>query len=121
MLIRYLMPGTCQMPDRSGWPLALRGAGADRFGLPFGSRGTPAVGYSCHCAVTDVHITTMTMVMTADTAPVFMVQSSRVDPRGKLDPRGKPACGPALVVCTRQRAGANGQPWPRGVRGRASA
>ena len=44
MLMRYLRPGTCQMPDRSGWPLAFRGVGAAMFALPFGRRGMPAVG-----------------------------------------------------------------------------
>ena len=32
------------MPDKSGFPSAVRGAGADRLGLPSGVRGTPGVG-----------------------------------------------------------------------------
>src|SRR4051812_22589229 len=51
MLSRNLMPGTCQIPERSGWPFAFRGAGAARFALPFGSRGMLAVGWSSHCAL----------------------------------------------------------------------
>src|SRR4029434_4615974 len=36
-----------QIPDRSGFPSALRGAGADRSGLPSGNRGM-ALGYFSH-------------------------------------------------------------------------
>src|SRR4029453_19251530 len=39
-----------QIPERSGVPSAARGAGAGRFGLPWGRWGTPAVGYLIHCA-----------------------------------------------------------------------
>src|SRR5947207_1177691 len=39
-----------QMPDRSGFPSAVRGAGALRSGLPSAARGTPAVGYFSHWA-----------------------------------------------------------------------
>src|SRR5262249_48247256 len=38
-----------QMPDKSGLPSAVRGAGAERFGLPSGKRGTPGVGWLIHC------------------------------------------------------------------------
>src|SRR5438105_947815 len=38
------------MPDRSGLPSAVLGAGAPRFGCPLGILGTPAVGYFSHCA-----------------------------------------------------------------------
>jgi len=34
----------CQTPERSGLPSAVRGAGAERSGLPFGPLGIPAVG-----------------------------------------------------------------------------
>ena len=44
MLKRYDGPAPDQMPDRSGLPSDVRGAGADRLGLPSGSRGTPGVG-----------------------------------------------------------------------------
>src|SRR5688500_967495 len=40
----------CQMPDRSGLPSAVFGAGAERFGEPSGSREMPGVLYPCHCA-----------------------------------------------------------------------
>ena len=41
-------------PDRSGWPSAVRGAGAVRFGLPSAVRGMPGVGYCTHCAASGV-------------------------------------------------------------------
>jgi hypothetical protein len=34
---------TAHKPDKSGLPSAVLGAGAARFGLPSGSRGTPGV------------------------------------------------------------------------------
>src|ERR1700688_1114757 len=42
-----------QIPDRSGLPSAVCGAGAVRSGLPSGVLGTPAVPYGGHCAETD--------------------------------------------------------------------
>src|SRR5438105_13099521 len=44
-----------QIPERSGLPSGVRGAGAVGLGLPSASRGTSAVGYLSHCAesVTD--------------------------------------------------------------------
>src|SRR5579862_544274 len=39
-----------QMPERSGLPSAVRGAGAERFGLPSGRRGMPGALRSNHCA-----------------------------------------------------------------------
>ena len=43
-------PGFSQTPDRSGWPSKNFGAGAARFTLPSGSRGTSARLYCGHCA-----------------------------------------------------------------------
>src|SRR4051794_35598136 len=43
------------MPEKSGVPLGVRGAGALRFGLPSAVLGTPAVGYFNHCADTVAH------------------------------------------------------------------
>src|SRR5439155_6807162 len=40
----------CHIPERSGLPSPVRGAVADRLGLPSARRGTPAVGYVTHCA-----------------------------------------------------------------------
>ena len=37
-------PSTCHIPERSGLPSEIRGAGAVRFGVPSGRRGTPGVG-----------------------------------------------------------------------------
>src|SRR6185369_5116889 len=39
-----------QIPERSGLPSAVRGAGAFRFGFPSAVFGTPGVGCSGHCA-----------------------------------------------------------------------
>ena len=44
-------PGFRQMPERSGRPLATRGAGASRSSLPSAVRGTPGVGNGGHCAI----------------------------------------------------------------------
>src|ERR1700728_1767075 len=50
ILIRYLRPGTSQIPPRSGLPSGNRGAGPDRSGLPSLVRGIPGVGWLSHCA-----------------------------------------------------------------------
>src|ERR1700722_5915477 len=44
--------GLLHTPLKSGLPLAMRGAGAFRFGLPSRVLGTCAVGYFSHCATT---------------------------------------------------------------------
>src|SRR5438552_9596162 len=44
------MPCVIQSPERSGFPSAFLGAGADRLGLPSAIRGMPGVGYLSHCA-----------------------------------------------------------------------
>src|SRR5512140_679073 len=72
MLSRYLRPGTCQMPERSGWPFGLRGVGAARFALPFSRRGMFVVCRSSHCADRLVAQTTMTTAAIA----IFMFDSS---------------------------------------------
>src|SRR5260221_85543 len=41
------------IPDRSGLPSVVRGAGAVKSDLPSGVLGTPAVGYGGHCAHTE--------------------------------------------------------------------
>src|SRR5437879_12649015 len=46
----YLSEILCHMPERSGLPSAVRGAGAVRFGLPSAVRGMPGVGWFSHCA-----------------------------------------------------------------------
>src|SRR5579863_2327709 len=40
-----------QMPDRSGFPSRVLGAGADRFALPSLRRGVPGAGYLIHWAI----------------------------------------------------------------------
>src|ERR1700686_359976 len=54
--MKYLTPAVSQMPDRSGLPSAVFGAGADRFGFPSGVRGTPGVGEFSHCAESGTHV-----------------------------------------------------------------
>src|SRR5881396_788412 len=50
----YFSELLCQIPDKSGLPSAVRGAGAARLGLPSALRGVPGVGYFSHCAVSGV-------------------------------------------------------------------
>ena len=45
--------GFCQMPERSGFPSAVLGAGALKFGSPVGVLGTPGTGNGGHCANSD--------------------------------------------------------------------
>src|SRR6516164_10419629 len=47
-------PIVSHRPVRSGWPSAVRGAGASRFGFPSAVRGMPRVRYCAHCAVRGV-------------------------------------------------------------------
>src|SRR5262245_35385051 len=54
MLRSYFSEILCHMPDRSGLPSAVRGAGALRFGLPSAVRGMPGVGYFSHWAASGV-------------------------------------------------------------------
>src|SRR6185436_16000520 len=54
-------PAGIHSPDMSGLPSAVFGAGADRFGLPSGVRGIPAVGYLSHCGAGDAAITNAAM------------------------------------------------------------
>jgi hypothetical protein len=56
MLPTYPGPGI-HSPERSGFPSAVFGAGAERFGLPSGIRGIPAVGYFNHCGADEAAIT----------------------------------------------------------------
>jgi hypothetical protein len=46
------------MPEKSGLPSAVRGAGAFMSGLPSRVLGTPAVGYVTHCAYREAGSTT---------------------------------------------------------------
>src|SRR5439155_23982306 len=39
-----------QIPERSGLPSGVLGAGAERFGFPSRVRGIPGVGWRSHCA-----------------------------------------------------------------------
>src|SRR5262249_17258578 len=54
MLRSYLREILCQIPDRSGLPSVVRGAGAVRSGLPSAVRGVPGAGWSIHCAASGV-------------------------------------------------------------------
>src|ERR1700737_903246 len=48
---RYLLAVGSQMPDRSGLPSRVRGAGAERFGFPSAVRGIAPAGTLVHCAI----------------------------------------------------------------------
>src|SRR5215472_3838065 len=50
IFIKYLPALTPHTPDKSGFPSAVRGAGAFRFGLPSAVRGMPGGGVVIHCA-----------------------------------------------------------------------
>src|ERR1700680_1942990 len=43
-----------QIPEKSGLPSGVLGAGADRFGFPSLVRGMPEVGWFIHCAATGI-------------------------------------------------------------------
>src|SRR5258705_13638328 len=49
---RYLVlnPGALQIPEKSGLPSRVLGAGADRSAFPFLVRGIPGAGWLIHCA-----------------------------------------------------------------------
>src|SRR5436190_6867773 len=47
---RYLPVGARQIPEKSGLPSGVFGAGAFRFAVPFARRGIPGVGRFNHCA-----------------------------------------------------------------------
>src|SRR5262249_4730603 len=54
MLRSYLREILCQIPDRSGLPSVVRGAGAVRSGLRSAVRGMLGVGWSTHCPASGV-------------------------------------------------------------------
>src|ERR1039457_6480557 len=49
--------GNPQIPERSGLPSSVLGAGAARLGFPSGNRGIPEVGEFSHCAERGEEIT----------------------------------------------------------------
>jgi hypothetical protein len=55
------------LPEKSGLPSAVRGAGAVKSGLPSAVLGTPAVGYGGHCAEGDGE-----MAAAIATAPIIL-------------------------------------------------
>src|SRR5262249_8698167 len=73
-----------QMPDKSGAPDAVRGAGASRFGWPSEVLGTPGVGYLSHWAeaVTVVKHNAAATVETAFTATSGLLEV--IHPMGGL-------------------------------------
>src|SRR5512140_3311176 len=69
---------TSHTPEKSGLPSFVRGVGAERSGLPFASRGMPAVGYVIHWACTETAavasaISHPTMVLLSDKMFVILV------------------------------------------------
>src|SRR2546425_6706439 len=57
----HLSSGPLQIPDRSGLPSGVFGAGAERFALPSGIRGIPGVGYCTHCAEAGTNVAATTI------------------------------------------------------------
>src|SRR5437867_10836566 len=95
------------MPDRSGFPSAVRGTGADRFGLPSGVRGIPGVLKSSHCAARGVDSRNMTVVTAAAAQKSFTFIASLLYRVHAADGRRH----------TDVRRGSNtGYPYPRGRR-----
>src|ERR1051325_5664008 len=81
-----------QIPERSGLPSAIRGAGAVRLGLPSASLGIPAVGYFSHCAPigTDrtqrpAAVNASTIDRTLDTRIVFSITEPFYDSGQRID------------------------------------
>src|SRR5215813_10931048 len=64
MLPTYPGPGI-HSPVMSGLPSAFFGAAAERFGLPSGVRGIPAVGYFNHCGAAPAANTNASNIGTA--------------------------------------------------------
>src|SRR5262245_38667824 len=64
------------MPDKSGLPSAVRGAGAVRFGFPFDPFGTPGFGYNGHCAESDEERTATAIADTRTVNGRFISASS---------------------------------------------
>src|SRR5262245_36819646 len=75
-----------QMPDKSGFPSAVRGVGAFMSGLPSRVLGTPAVGYVTHCAYREAG-STRRDVTSANVRVAFDVIVAIVSPRAvNLEP-----------------------------------
>ena len=64
------------IPERSGLPSAVRGAGASQFTFPCASRGTLADGYFGHCAATDTEHAATTTQTTLETAAFMIARPS---------------------------------------------
>jgi hypothetical protein len=81
----HIVSAVSQMPENSGLPSGLRGAGAARLGLPSAVRGTPAVGYFSHWPNTVGDSTTRTVIATTRRAERTMkvrIRPSDPFPRG---------------------------------------
>src|SRR6267143_4569598 len=61
------------IPERSGFPSAVLGAGAPRFGVPAGVLGIPAVGYFIHCAASGAQIAIATLKTTNTTTTMRFI------------------------------------------------
>src|SRR5215471_11049699 len=79
-----LLCSMSQMPDKSGLPSTVRGAGADRLGRPSDVFGTPAVGYVSHCAETvrGTETATRSADAVANTLVTSLTVTSRLEERG---------------------------------------
>ena len=70
-LLGQLALSVSQIPEKSGVPSGVRGAGAEELNLPLAVRGTPAVGYFSHWANTVVHERVTASVMSTRSANGF--------------------------------------------------
>jgi hypothetical protein len=64
--VRRFGSAVIQIPEKSGLPSAIRGAGADMFTLPSAFRGIPGDGYLNHWAETEADARALAMTRTAE-------------------------------------------------------
>src|SRR5262245_25158132 len=74
---------TSQMPEKSGRPSVIFGAGAVRFGLPSGRRGIPGVGCFTHCALVDAVNNTRTVIVASPVCCLMSVLPRVQAPRAR--------------------------------------
>src|SRR5262249_7793045 len=70
----YLAPPDSHTPDKSGWPSADLGAGAERLGLPSGPFGIPPAGTFTHWPYTGAQISTTMATDSGGTAARISVR-----------------------------------------------
>src|SRR5215467_13743833 len=84
MLTSHLPLVVIQMPDRSGCPSAAFGAGALRFGWPFGRRGMPGVGYPIHCAAAVAESTAQSASVSSEMPVLVRIEAKAYRERNRV-------------------------------------